>query len=149
MPAVYEPEWLPATARGRYRHMGKRDAQVWEQFLSMFSERFESFAYDVALGGIVLDMPELTDEDRQAWQYSTALKIDATGKEGDRYWIIEVRPEATVSALGAALCYALVADRDQVFPGKLQAAIVCNSIQPDVKWVSGQLGVEVFQVPTT
>jgi len=147
-PAVYEPVWIPATFRGHYRHMAKRDAAVWEEFIKLHSERFEAFAYDVALGGLRIEGLDLPEADQRGYQYSTALKIDAVGKEGDRYWIIEVRPEAQVSALGACFTYALVAERDEVFPGALQPAIVCNAIQPDVKWACDNLGVQVFTVPT-
>lgn len=147
MPAIYEPVWVPATHRGRYRHMAKRDAEVWEAFLALFSDRFDAFAYDVALGGVTIEGSELTAEEQAGWRYTTGLKIDAVGREGDRYWIIEVRPEATVSALGAALCYALVAARDEVFPGTLVPTVVCTSMQPDVFWVCGSLGVQVMQVP--
>ena len=52
MPAVYEPLWYPAAYRGRYPHMAKRDAAVWEQFIALYGERYEAYAYDVALGGI-------------------------------------------------------------------------------------------------
>jgi hypothetical protein len=147
MPAVYPPVWMPAASRGRYSHMAKRDAAVWEAFLLDFADRFDAFAYDVALGGITLDVPEMTDDERLGWQYSTALRIDAVAKEGDRYWIIEVRPDAGVSALGAALCYTMVAEREQALPGELAPAIVCNYIQPDVLWACQQLGVQVFTVP--
>jgi len=147
MGPVYEPVWYPAAYRGRYPHMAKRDAAVWETFLEAYSVRFEAFAYDVALGGILLDMPDLTVGDAAGWQYTTALRIDAVAREGDRYWIIEVRPEAHVSALGAALCYTLVAKRDAAFPGALLPAVVCTYMQPDVKWVADNLGITVFQVP--
>jgi hypothetical protein len=147
MPAVYPPVWVPAAFRGRYPHMAKRDAQVWETFIRAYGERYDAFAYDVALGGLSLTMPELTEADRLGWQYSTALRIDAVAKEGARYWVIEVRPEATVSALGAALTYTMVARRENVFPGELVPAVVCNYMQPDVKWACDRLGIQVFAVP--
>lgn len=146
-PAVYPPAWVPAAFRGKYPHMAKRDAAVWEAFLALHAERFEAFAYDVALGGIVLDMPELDEADRLGWQYSTALRVDVVAKEGDRYWVIEVRPDVSVSALGAALNYTMLAQREGAFPGELVPAIVCHYIQPDVKWACDALGIQVFPVP--
>jgi hypothetical protein len=146
-PAVYAPVWQPVTFRGQYRHMAKRDAAVWEQFLRLYADRFAAFAYDVALGGIALTMPEMTDEESKGWQYSTALKIDVVAREADRYWIIEVRPDVNVSALGAALTYTMLCARDQVFDGPLVPTIVCDFIQPDVQWACAQLGIQVFAVP--
>jgi len=148
MPAVYPLEWVPATFRGHYRHMAKRDGEVWERFLLAYADRFDGFAYDVALGGVVFDGMPMEDHERQGWQYSTALKIDAIGREGDRYWVIEVRPDAHVSALGAALTYSMICERDDVLPGPLVPTIVCQSIQPDVKWTCDQLSIQVFVVPS-
>jgi len=148
VPAVYEPVWVPAAFRGHYRHMAKRDAATWEQFLGMMADRFEAFAYDVALGGVVVDMPEMDEATQRGYQYSTALRVDVCAKEGERFWIIEVRPEATVSALGAALCYTMVAQREQLFPGELVPAVVCSYMQPDVLWCCQQLNVQVFNVPS-
>lgn len=147
MAAIYPPEWVPATHRGHYKHMAKRDGEVWEQFLILFADRFQAFAYDVALGGLRMSGLEIEERELLGWQYSTGLKIDAVGREGDNYWVIEVRPEATVSAIGSALCYSLVSERDEVFPGKLVPTVVCNYMQPDCFWVAQQLNIQVVQVP--
>ena len=147
MPAVYALDVKPPTWRGHYRHMQKRDAAVWEKFLERHAAEFLGFAYDVALGGVVLQLDGVSDEERRGWQYTTALKIDAAGYQSDRVLIIEVRPEAQVSALGAAIAYTLVARRDRVFPLALAPAIVCEYVQPDVKWAAQQLGVLVLEVP--
>jgi hypothetical protein len=144
---VYPLIWTPATFRGRYRHMAKRDGAVWEKFLALYGEKFDAFSYDVALGGIVHDIPGQTPEDAIGYQYSTALKIDAVGRTEGSYWIIEVRPEATVSAIGSAITYAMVCERDEVFDGPLVPTVVCNSMQIDCYWAAAQLGIQVIQVP--
>jgi len=149
MPAVYPPVWLPANFRGQYPHMSKRDGQVWEAFLRIHADRFDAFAYDVALGGIVHDLPGFTDADRLGYQYNTALKIDAVGQTPEEFWIIEVRPEATVSAIGSALVYAMIAERDEVFDGPLVPTVLCNSMQVDCQWAAQQLGIQVIQVPVS
>jgi hypothetical protein len=145
-PAVYEPLILPPTFRGRYPHMAKRDNVVWERFLTGYAESFLGFAYDVAVGGRPLALPGLDEASRLGWQYNTALKIDAVGFTAAQAWIIEVRPDATVSALGAALTYTMVAERDAVFRFKLLPVIVCETIQPDVGWACQQLAVHVVKV---
>lgn len=148
MPAVYAPNLVPSSHRGDYPHMAKRDAGVWTAFLAARGAEFVWFAYDVAIGGIVLDTPDLEPAQVLGWQYNTALKIDACGFRNREVWIIEVKPEATVSALGAAIGYSMVARREKVFDDPLHAAIVCNYIQPDVRWCAQQLGVEVVEVPS-
>jgi hypothetical protein len=146
MPAVYPPDIVPTSHRGHYPHMAKHDAYIWERFLDAHSGEFLGFAYDVALGGVRLTAPDIPPTELLGWQYNTALKIDACGLRPDGVWIIEVKPDATVSALGAAIAYTLVARRDQVFEGELTPVIVCSACQLDVKWAAQQLGVRVFEV---
>jgi len=147
MPPVYPLQWQPATWRGHYENMAKRDRAVWDRFLAMFSDNFQAFAYNVALGGLELQGTNISDEEILGWRYTTALKIDVVGQAADLYWIIEVRPEAQVSALGAALTYSLVAKRDEVFPGRLIPTIVCYTMQVDARWAAEKLGVQVVTVP--
>lgn len=144
--AVYPLEWHPTTFRGDYPHFAKRDAPVWTRYLDLNADRFDAFAYDVALGGATVPEAMGTEEERRGWQYVTALKIDAVGLTPERVWIFEVRPEATVSALGSVITYGLVAERDAVFDREVARAIVCEAMQPDVAWACGRLGVAVFRV---
>jgi hypothetical protein len=146
MPAVYPPNVLPADFRGHYPHMARRDGEVWVRFLAAPPAEFLGYAYDVAVGGWKLDGLQLNEADLLGWQYNTALKVDVVGLTASEAWVIEVRPEATVSALGAALTYALVLDREQVFDLPLRPVICCQQIQPDVEWACRKLGVTVVRV---
>lgn len=146
MPAVYPPEILPASFRGSFPHMARRDDVVWRRFLDAMPAPFLGFAYDVAVGGYRLEGLELAEPELLGWQYNTALKVDAVGLTADEAWVIEVRPDATVSALGAALTYALVLDREQVFELPLRPVICCENIQPDVAWACSKLGISVVKV---
>lgn len=146
MPAVYPPQLVPVDFRGHYPHMAKLDAAVWTRFLDGFASMFLGFYYDVALGGSRIEGLELTAEELTGWQYNTALKLDAVGVTETQAWIIEVRPAATVSALGSALAYTLVAEREAVFPLELVPVVCCETIQPDVAWCCQRLGVTVIRV---
>jgi hypothetical protein len=148
MPAVYPIEKFPASGRGHYQHMGKRDVETWERFLARNVAPFVAFAYDVALGGLTPHGPLVTPAEALGWQYATALKIDAVAWLPDQVWVIEVKPSATVSALGAALAYTLVAQREELFEVPIQPVIVCDSVQVDVRWCCEQLGVRVIEVGT-
>ena len=144
--SVYPVQWCPNTHRGDYPHFAKRDAPVWTRWLALYAHLYAGFAYDVALGGADVSHIPAPEADRLGWQYSTALKIDACGLTDAEVWVFEVRPEATVSALGSAVCYTMVAQRDAVFDRPLVSAIVCESMQPDVAWACEQLAVRVFYV---
>jgi hypothetical protein len=134
----------PVNAAGPFRHMAPRDAAVWQRFLTRRGADFLAVAYDVALGGVVA--AEAEPALSRGWQYSTALKIDAVLWSERGLWIVEVRPWATVSAVGAALCYTLVAQRERLSPDPMRPMIVCEGIQPDVAWVARELAITVEQV---
>lgn len=146
MPPVYPLEIRPFVKGGRYTHMAKRDAAVWERFLDKFAGAYQGVAYDVALGGTVLPEGGATDDERRGWQYSTALKIDAVIVGADHALITEVRPWATLSPLGAALGYTLVARREQLLDVPMAPAIICEGAHVDVKWIAQQLGITIFEV---
>src|SRR5713101_2765542 len=106
--------------------MAKRDVEVWTRFLNTYADRFFGFAYNVAMGGVRPELPDFTPQDADAWQYHNGLKIDACGYAMDSIWIIEVKPEAQVGALGAVLAYTMVADREQIFDRALKSVLVCE-----------------------
>jgi hypothetical protein len=126
--------------------MARRDTEVWVRFLAAPPELFLGYAYDVAVGGWKIEGLDLNEADQLGWQYNTALKVDVVALTAAEAWVIEVRPEATVSALGAALTYAMVLDREQVFSLPLRPVVCCQQMQPDVEWACGKLGVRVVKV---
>jgi len=136
----------PIVNDGYYPHMGRRDAAVWERWIEKHGGAYTGVSYDVAIGGLEAPDPQATPTDRHQWQYQTALKIDAlvTGPAGTL--VVEVRPWATVSALGAALTYAMVLDRILGAGAILTPAIVCEGIQLDVRWACAKLGIVLFEV---
>lgn len=143
---IYPLVKVPAVELSNYPHMQKRDAATWERFLEKNRERFVAFAYDVALGGRTVQAEGITEAEQLAWRYATGLKIDVIAFMPDVAWVIEVKPNATVSALGAALAYTFVCQRDGVLDVPILPAVVCDVMQPDVKWCCEQLGVHVEEV---
>jgi hypothetical protein len=136
----------PLVKDGRYPHMARRDAIVWERWLDQHGAEYQAVAYDVAVGGLAAPDAGASETDRRAWQYQTALKIDALVIAEDRALVIEVRPWATVSAFGSALAYSLVLDRASIADVVLVPTIVCEGIQVDVRWACEKLGVQIFEV---
>lgn len=143
---VYPLAIVPRDWRGDYPAMAKRDAQVWARWLTRFADRFLGFAYNVAMGGVTLAVPEADPATLTMFRYQTAVKIDAVAFSADEAWIIEVKPEAQAGALGAVIAYTLVAERDQVFDRALRGAIVCEYCQPDTKWCAERLGIAVYEL---
>ena len=146
MPTVYPITLYAPEAQAHYPHMAKRDIVVWERFLRARGAEFLAFSYDVAIGGT--RPSNLLDDEAslRGFQYSSALKLDAIGWQSNQAWILEVRPEATVSVYGSAVVYALVARRERITELPLIPCIVCEAIQPDVEWACAETGVQVIKV---
>ena len=143
---VYPISILPAEWRGNYPHMAKLDREVWTRFLDRHAAEFSGFAYDVALGGRVIEGLELDEPTKLGWQYNTALKIDAIGFKDEEAWVIEVKPEANVAAFGAALAYTILCEKEQFITQRLIPVIVAEYIHADVAYVCQQLSVTTVQV---
>jgi len=147
MPTVYPINVYLPEQQAHYPHMAKRDVELWERFLRTHGGKFYGFSYDIALGGRSLQLPfEGEEETALGYQYSTALKIDAVGWMSNQAWIIEVRPEATVSAYGSAVVYTLVARREKLSDLPLIPTVVCETMQLDVEWAAQMTGVQVIKL---
>src|SRR3989442_4559865 len=103
MPAVYPIEWVPPVKTGRYRNLQRRDTSVWERWLDKYGSTVDVVAYDVAVGGVEPTASELSEVERRGFKYSTSLKIDVLLRIGAEVWAVEVKPTASVAAVGAAV----------------------------------------------
>jgi hypothetical protein len=143
---VYPLEWMLPQERGSYPHMAKNDAVLWERFMDAYGGNYNRFAYDVALGGFKPDPAAGDEATRLGYQYATALKIDAVGERPDDVWIIEVRPHAGVSAVGAALCYQLLAGVDKFTDKPLVACVLTDRASPDIRYCCEALEVVLIEM---
>lgn len=137
----------PPALVGNYPHMARRDGVLWERFLAAVGPQFVGFAYDVALGGIQPTDETLSPAEVQGWRYSTASKIDAVGFREEEAWIIEVKPAASLAAVGQALGYLLLAEREPFTDLPLVPVIVTDHASGDVKYVATLLGIDVLEYP--
>ena len=146
MSPVYPPHIMPAEWKGNYPHLSKLDRAVWDRFLLRYAQDFSGFAYDVALGGQRIEGLELDEPTLLGWQYNTAVKVDVIGYKDEEAWIIEVKPDAYVSAFGAAIAYSMLAERESFINQRLVPTIVCEQAHPDVAWCCRQLGVNLIEI---
>ncbi|MDP3940550.1 MAG: hypothetical protein Q8R92_20740 [Deltaproteobacteria bacterium] len=143
---VYPLVWTPLVKSGNYPHMAKLDAAIWERFLDKYADNYQEVAYDVALGGFLPDENQGDLPTRTGYQYSTALKVDAVLRREGEVWIVEVKPSASVSAIGGALCYHVMAEQDELSPFPLVPAVVTDRASPDIAYCAQALGVTLIEV---
>lgn len=144
---VYPVGWKPPLLDGDYPHMARHDARIWERFLLRNGSQFSRVAYDVALGGVRFQPDEGEEAQALGFHYSTALKVDAVAERGPVCWIIEVKPDAGVSAIGAALCYLELAQVDRFTELELVPVVVTDRTSQDIRYCAEQLGVLIVEAP--
>jgi len=144
---VYKPEFFPPALLGYYPHMARRDATIWERYLKLEARSWVGFAYDVALGGNKVDDPLATEAELLGYQFSTAQRVDVVGDRSTEHWIIEVRSQARVGAVGAVMGYTLLAQREPWTHLPLVPCVITDNMSPDVRWVAEQFNVQVIIVP--
>lgn len=136
-----------AQLTGNYPHMSRRDAPLWERFLELQGAEFTGFSYDVAFGGSPVTIPEDDPELAKGWHYLTAVKVDAVGYKKDETWMIEVKPSASLSAVGQALG-AVVLGQRETFSGKpLVPVILTDNLSVNLQIVAQQLAIQLVVIP--
>lgn len=130
----------------KYPHMLPADVALWERFIDRNPGYFSRVEYDVHVGG-GLDIQEWwTDSERQAYSWLAAKRIDVVGHRNNQIYIIEVKPEAGISAIGQVLCYRMLYREKYKPTAALVGCIVTDYITPDERWISSQLNLVVFSL---
>jgi len=103
--------------------MMPRDVAIWRQFLLQHEEDFDEFRYDVHVGPkLRLDdpsLPWLGDFSERA----LSLRIDVIGFREGECWLMEVKPNAGLGALGQLMAYRFYLD-PAVYEGRRLRAVV-------------------------
>lgn len=142
-PVVFEPPEI----HGRYPNMARHDAALWERYLKQSASLLRGVTYDLRLGGLETSDPDASEEEKYMWRQNTAERIDVVADRGTEHWVIEVRPNAKLGALGSAIGYVLLGQREPWTTLPLVPVVLTDNIAPDVRWVADQLGVLVIIVP--
>lgn len=138
---LYLQEKLP-----KYPHLLPADVDLWERFIEKHPEFFQQVEYDVHVGGTIDVLEWWTDEDRRNFSWLACKRIDVVGHKGGKVWLIEVKPEAGLSAIGQLISYRLLYERRFAPTAPLVMCLVTDSLTPDEQWLTSKLGISVFLV---
>lgn len=134
---------LPPHLRSTYPHFGTGDADVWEQWLWDHQDQIRHVYYDIALGGVDIDDPEVDQSMRDGWRYSTACKIDAVAVMETETLVCEVKPFAHMGAIGQALGYAMLLQHEPINDLPIIPTIITARTTAEVRRVAEALGIRV------
>jgi len=129
-------------------HMLPDDVAIWERFLAHYEDEFEEYRYDVLVGPRVdLSEVELEEPLRELAERLLAIRIDVVARRGHEHWLVEVKPEAGLSALGQILAYEFYYQR-LLSPGEfLGKMVVTNYLRHYMGPLFDHYGIWVLILP--
>lgn len=129
-----------------FPHMGPHDAAVWRALLETGAFMFQSIRYDVAVGGKAARRAGAGDQLLPMWKSLLAKRIDVLAQHRGAFWVTEVKPTASMSALGQALTYAGLWKAEHADAGPARPVVVCSRVDDDVEEFFILYGVLVIVV---
>jgi hypothetical protein len=122
------------------------DVVIWERFLEKYPARCSRYEYDVKVGeGIPVDPSWPENIQRMATQL-TQGRVDVVGFSPGVVHIIEVKPDASFSALGQVLGYMFL--YKLTYPGmyRLVGEVVSDRVSGDAARMFEENAIAVFIV---
>jgi ribulose bisphosphate carboxylase small subunit len=136
-----EPHW-----RGIPPHMSTLDENIWRRFREGYWKKWKAVYYDVRVGEMG-QVPEQEEEKmKEMWRALTMVRIDAVVEKENEVEIIEVRPNAGRSALGACITYRQLWSEDPKLEKQFCAAVVTDNITPQFKRLFELFQIRVYVV---
>lgn len=130
----------------KYPHMAFADIPVWERYLEQKHFAYTSIAYDVRVGEGRPIPPDTSPELAIDWQALTMKRIDAVAFLPKEIHIIEVKPRASLSAIGQVLGYCALYEKTFSPTIPTKCIIITDEAQPDLFSVTSTHKIKVIEV---
>jgi len=127
-----------------YPHMLSEDTEVWSKYLSAPIVPIKEVWYDVRVGKPVQLPAEASPMELRIAAGLTRKRIDVVAAVGGGFWVIEVKPVASMLALGQILSYRTLFVQEYAVDGEVWPVVVCDSIDEDLVDEFGMLGVALI-----
>lgn len=120
------------------------DNAVWTKFLQTDIHRLKEVWYDVRVGQAVLLPVGADDRDRRIAAGLTRKRIDVVCSVGGGFWVVEIKPYASMLAVGQVISYSRLFAIEYTVPGQVIPVIVCDSYDEDLLDEFDELGILVL-----
>ncbi len=139
LPVGQKPIVMP-----HYPHMMAEDIAVWSKYLADPISPIKQVWYDLHVGRPVA-VPAAGGEMLQKISAGlTRKRIDAVAQVGGGYWVIEIKPFASMLALGQVISYTRLFIEEYRPDGETWPVIVCDVADEDLLAGYDALGVAVI-----
>jgi len=134
-----QPSILP-----HYPHFLQEDNAVWGKFLRTNLSRLQEVWYDVRVGLPVLLPVGASDMERRIAAGLTRKRIDVVCSVDNGFWVVEVKPYASMLAMGQVISYKRLFEVEYPDYSPVIPVIVCDRIDEDLIDEFDELGVLVL-----
>jgi len=126
-----------------YPHMFPRDIAIWKRFIAKYGEEYDHFDYDIKVGEGGEPDPSWNEKIREMQETLSKKRIDVVGHKATKTEIIEVKPDASCSAIGQALAYAALYGKENPGAKHIIPVIVTSRKIPDMDYLCSQFGIRL------
>ncbi len=137
---------VPYGKLASYPHMKPADAVIWERFIEKYPDEYDEVIYDLNVGAGYADLGDHPQEVQGDYRILTQKKIDVVAFKDDYVDIIEIKPDASMSALGQAIGYVKLYLGYRDPKAEAYATVITDRLKPDMAHLAAHLGVWVVVV---
>lgn len=128
-----------------YPHMLAEDTAVWSKYLADPVLAIKEVWYDVHVGQAMLLPVGAADLDKRIADGVSRKRIDVVCAVGSVLWVVEIKPFASMLALGQVLSYTRMFIEEFRPTVEVTSVIVCDAVDDDLLDEFEALGVMVIQ----
>lgn len=131
--------------RPHYPHFLAEDNGVWTRFLTTDADRIERVWYDVRVGKPMYLPNGASEVEIKVAAGVSRKRIDVVCLVEGEYWVVEVKPYASMLAAGQVISYARLFAQEYATAYRVIPVIVCNRIDEDLVDGFSELGILVLK----
>jgi len=120
-------------ARARYPHLLSKDVPIWERWLDLHGDAFETIEYDVRVGDGRDPGEAFEPNIRDMALDLSRRRIDAVAHTPTEITVIEITTEAGLKALGQVTAYPILYRQTYNPTLPVRALLVCETLETDVE----------------
>lgn len=140
------PGRYPYGKLSNYERLRPEDVKVWEKYMAANPNKPWRMDYDVKVGLGRTPLEDLSPELQKDWKDLTRKRIDCVAWDAADIYIIEVKPMASLGALGQLLGYSQLWEDFHNSGRRVRPLLVCSSLDPDTARVAQASGIEISVV---
>ncbi len=134
-------------ARPKYKHMSPYECYLFDHFLGEHGNEYDTFEYDIHVGEGMIPPEHLTQPLRDLSVLLTQKRIDAVGFRGAQTFIFEVKPHASLSALGQLIAYKDLYQRQFLPDPPPRLAVITDFHGRDEIFYFGNHDITIYAYP--